>query len=85
MQSAVPPGLDDVVGRGDLGRDTGGGFIRAFRPSRFDRELLSVADAAVQRCIPTALVLPIPGTYTGRLTTLGRAEVPVLRQAGRQR
>lgn len=40
---------------------------RSFRPSGFDRELLRIADAAVATKVPTALVLPMPGTNTGAL------------------
>lgn len=41
--------------------------VRGFRPSEFDRELLRIAQAAVATKVPTALVLPLPGTNTGAL------------------
>jgi hypothetical protein len=62
-----PVGLDGVVARGDLRRRTEAGAIRPFRPTGFDRNLLEVADAALATRLPTALVLPVPGTHTGAL------------------
>lgn len=60
--------LEGVVSRGDLRRLLDGKKLtRAFRPTTFDRELLKVADAAVESCIPTAIVLPVPGTRTSVL------------------
>jgi hypothetical protein len=57
--------LESVVSRGKLRRLLDGKKItRAFRPTGFDRELLKVADAAVESYIPTAIVLPVPGTRT---------------------
>jgi|GEM_PF-5259115 len=60
-------GLEEIVSRGDLRRFVAPGIVRPFRPSGFDHELLSIADAAVQTKLPTALVLPVPGTNTGVL------------------
>lgn len=57
--------LESVVRRGDLRRLPEGGKVpRAFCATGFDRELLEVADAAVESCVPTAIVLPWPGTKT---------------------
>lgn len=56
-------GLEGVVSRGKLRRLVAGSKIpRAFRPTGFDRVLLQVADAAVESRVPTAIVLPLPGT-----------------------
>src|SRR5690606_22295768 len=60
-------GLTEVMERGDLGRITEAGGLRSFRPTEFDGELLETADAAVVTRVPTAFVLPVPGTRTSVL------------------
>lgn len=57
--------LEGIVSRGDLRRLLDGSkYPRRFCPTNFDRELLMVANAAVESCVPTAIVLPLPGTKT---------------------
>lgn len=60
-------GLERIVVNGNLRRLINPGCVRMFCPTEFDRNLLKLADAAVNSCIPTALVLPIRGTNTGVL------------------
>lgn len=59
--------MSEIMERGDLARITESGQLRPFRPTDFDGELLETADAAVRTCIPTAFVLPVPGTRTSAL------------------
>jgi hypothetical protein len=60
-------GLEEIVERGDLGYLSPTGIVRRFRPTDFDSELLETADAAVAKRLPTAFVLPVPGTRTSVL------------------
>lgn len=57
--------LLDIVTRGDFTRITESGALRRFRPTGLDEQILSIADAAISRRVPTGLVLPVGGTNAG--------------------
>ena len=53
-------GLSEVVLRGDLTQETQG-RVHTLRASGFDEAVLDLADAAIQRRVPTGILLPVGG------------------------